>query len=60
MLGHRSAHQKTKNHTWTRQSEGMSTTILEKTRAAHEDIELFEKAALEAMLEDPKSVRYLF
>jgi hypothetical protein len=36
----------------------MSTTLLEKTRAAHEDIELFEKAALEAMLEDPKSVRF--
>jgi len=33
----------------------MSTTLLEKTRAAHEDIELFERAAVDALLEDPKS-----
>jgi len=35
----------------------MSTTLLEKTRAAHEDIELFEKGACDALIDDPKSHR---
>lgn len=37
----------------------MSTTLLERTRAAHEDIELYERAIVEALLNDAKSVRPL-
>lgn len=33
----------------------MSTTLLEKTRAAHEDCELFEKAAADALLDEPRT-----
>lgn len=35
----------------------MSTSILERTRAAHEDIELFERAIVEALLTDARNVR---
>jgi splicing factor 3A subunit 3 len=35
----------------------MSDTILEKTRAAHEDIELFDRAAAFALMEDPRNHR---
>lgn len=34
----------------------MSDTILEKTRGAHEDIELFDRAAAFALMDDPKNV----
>eukprot|EP01125_Pyxidicula_operculata_P020016 TRINITY_DN72_c0_g2_i1.p1 TRINITY_DN72_c0_g2~~TRINITY_DN72_c0_g2_i1.p1 ORF type:complete len:473 (-),score=112.21 TRINITY_DN72_c0_g2_i1:35-1399(-) len=33
----------------------MSTSILERTRQAHEDIELFERATVEACIDEPKT-----
>jgi hypothetical protein len=36
----------------------MTSSILEATRALHEDIELFERAIVQVMLQEPKSVYF--
>lgn len=36
----------------------MATTLLERTRASHEDIERFERAIVKVLLEDAKTVLY--
>jgi len=37
----------------------MTTTLLERTRASHEDIELFERAIVEVLVEDAKTVWFI-